>query len=165
MVISAWVRLTLPHALLSLGRSIGSQACPAASSSSSSPAFRANEGYDIFFGLYLAVGLLVGNEPAIKTAKKKKKMSGRGKGRGRKRKNTKGKPKTPKSSKRPRACSIMVKPSTAPPAERPGDCLNGPHDVDSFPEMIRAIEGVYINTAQSLKRYMPLPVLIPVCSM
>ena len=147
----------MPHDLLSLGRITGSQACPAASSSSSSESFdvllfRARFLFDIlFFWLCLAVDLLVGNRPTKKTAKRKPPMSGRGSNKGskkRKASSQKGS-KQPKRSKRPLSCSTWVKPE-APPAEVAGNCVNGPLLVDSFPELIKAMEGVYINTARGL---------------
>ena len=148
----------MPHDLLSLGRITGSQACPAASSSSTSSSesfdvllFRARFLFDIlFFWLCLAVELLVGNRPTKKTAKRKPPMPGRGRNKGSKKRKASDTTKQPKSSKRPRGCSTKVKPSEAPPAEVPGDCVNGPLHVDSFPELIKAMEGVYINTARGL---------------
>lgn len=88
--------------------------------------------------------MLVGYRPTKKTAKKKNAMSGRGRNKGsRKRKASDKKAKQPKSSKRPQSSSTKVKPSTPPPPEIPGDCANGPLLVDSFPELIKAIQGVY----------------------
>ena len=75
-MISAKDRLLLPHDLLSLGMITGSQACPAASSTSSSSEsfdvllFRARFLLDIlFFCLCLVVDSLVGNRPTKRTAK------------------------------------------------------------------------------------------------
>jgi hypothetical protein len=72
-------------------------------------------------------------------------------GRGSKRKKSTAssqKAKKPRSSKRPKA---VVKSAVAAPRERPGDCVHGPADVDSFPAMMEAVKGIYIGTAIAYK--------------
>ena len=97
-----------------------------------------------FIGLPFGRG---GHGPAIKPAKTK--MSGYGN----KRKRSSGSVKKAKQlskSKRPRAVTSLVKSAAAAPTERPGDCKHGPAEVETFPAMIKAIQGVYISHCQCL---------------